>query len=157
MTIAKIFQGVKGQELGVAQKIAKLLEEIPNIDAVKPFPLVLDNIPIKTGFLALAGADSSETMGGRQSIEWKLILKFTDNLSGDSQAPQKIIADLLEENPDTSIIGKLKTTKTKSRSSADNPNSIGYIARVFRLDVEYGQGSTDKPFVIIHGTINTQV
>lgn len=157
MTVVKIYQPKTNQELGAAQKVANLLEEIPVINTITPYRRIIDSLAVNNGFIIITGVESSETMGGRQKVEWAFMLKLPDNLSGDAKRAQKTIADLLEEDSETSIIGKLKTTKSKSRSDSDNPNAVGYVARIFRLEVEYGQGTTDKPYAIIHGTIFAEV
>lgn len=157
MSVEKIFNDERRQPPGVAQKMALLLKEIPGINNVSASPLVMDNIPMNTGFICVKAATSSETRNGRQVVEWEFMFKFADNLSGDARKSQRLIGNLLEQDKETSIIGKLKTTRSKSRGGEENPNAIGYEARVFRVEVEYGQGTTDKPYAIVHGTIFAQV
>ena len=128
-----------------AKDIADALTDIVELTRIDPFPRIPQNMPSRTGCMMIKSVGSSDTGRGRQEVMWELIIKLDDILSGSGRKTQRYLSELMEEDVDTSIIGKLKRSGLKT------------IPRVFELNVEYLQGDTDRMYVMLMGSIIAQV
>lgn len=130
------------------RSIAKELSTIPGLK-IFPDEHTIQSMAPGQGTLVLHQVHTQTTMGsrGNQTVTFILQVMLRSVVSGSSRKSQKKSAALLSMNPQTGILGKLKTMR----------NTNTFQPRCDMLEAQYLKGDADIALTLLMGEITAQI